>query len=254
MNIELSVALPVWKSNSIAWLAMESLCRQDVPPCDWELLVCEEPHDEVCGTSFFESYASRLFEKGCRRLLYLSLETWAPLSEKWHLMGAAVSAASRAFLLQAADDYSFRERLCKTHRRVVEEEHDWYDVARAPFCDVASMALATYDRGGDVSRTHLGIAFASKHARTIPRVVLRKNVDGMLFDHCRREAGESFRRFTDFSDYAWVFTSGYNTISLKRAEKIEKGLAPYKPGPASLEAIGLPTDIIERLRTRESST
>ena len=48
-EILLSVALPMYSAQSIAWLAMESLCRQE---CDfeWELLIAEETYP---GSNFF---------------------------------------------------------------------------------------------------------------------------------------------------------------------------------------------------------
>ncbi len=46
----LTVALPVWNGSRIAWLAMESLCRQEEIDFWWELVICEEQAGhEVCG-------------------------------------------------------------------------------------------------------------------------------------------------------------------------------------------------------------
>jgi len=62
--IELSVALPVWNSKRIAWLPMESLCRQLKPSCGWELIIFEEVHGEQLGEDFFRAYEERLKEAG----------------------------------------------------------------------------------------------------------------------------------------------------------------------------------------------
>lgn len=42
MSIKLTVALPVYNSKSIAWLAMESLCNQKGIDFDWEIVIAEE--------------------------------------------------------------------------------------------------------------------------------------------------------------------------------------------------------------------
>ena len=42
MKVEITVALPVWNSEAIAWLAMEGLCNQVHPGVGWELIIMEE--------------------------------------------------------------------------------------------------------------------------------------------------------------------------------------------------------------------
>lgn len=43
----ITVGLPVYNSNQIAWLAMEGLCNQK-KNYTWELIICEEQHKNQC--------------------------------------------------------------------------------------------------------------------------------------------------------------------------------------------------------------
>ena len=47
--IEASVTLPLFRSQYIAWLQLESLCRQQDVDFEWELLIAEEQGDETIG-------------------------------------------------------------------------------------------------------------------------------------------------------------------------------------------------------------
>ena len=42
MSIEFSVRMPMFRSKYIAWLALESLCRQKGVNFEWELITAEE--------------------------------------------------------------------------------------------------------------------------------------------------------------------------------------------------------------------
>lgn len=65
--IELTVAMPLYNSKYIAWLAMESLCRQKNVTFDWELIVSEEQNDEMYG----EEFLGLILLKGFQMLLVL---------------------------------------------------------------------------------------------------------------------------------------------------------------------------------------
>ena len=80
--IKLSVALPVFNSKRIAWLAMEGLCRQENINFEWELVIAEEQGPEKFGSKAFLSYEGRLREVGCVRVRYIKLIKWIPLKQK----------------------------------------------------------------------------------------------------------------------------------------------------------------------------
>ena len=107
MSIEMTVGLPAYRVNGIAWLPMEGLCRQHRPPCPWELLIFEESHAGACGEDFFLAYADRLKKAGCVNIRYITADEWVPLPMKWRAMGQAMAEGSKTFLLQAGDDYIF---------------------------------------------------------------------------------------------------------------------------------------------------
>jgi hypothetical protein len=245
-DIELTVGLPLWSADKIGWLAMEGLCYQRPPPCGWELLVCEEDHPRKLGAEFIGSYGHRLAAAGCLRLDYVPLPEWTPLPRKWRMMGDMSAKSSRAFLLQAADCYSFPERLVETHRRVVLEDYAWYDVGVGYFYSFISRQLSLF-RNELPHRTHLNMAFTGRAARTIPDADLRKGVDGFLFKHCRALLPDG-RRFLDMAEYAGVDTHGHNNISVSREKRMVHGLPDFFfPSTKLLSEIGLPPCIVERM-------
>ena len=102
-KIELSIALPMYRSENIAWLVFESLARQKDIDFSWELLVAEET-EQAFGPDSIKKYADRLQQIGCNRIEYYSLNSWVPLSQKWHHL-AGKSSNTNCFLLAAADVY-----------------------------------------------------------------------------------------------------------------------------------------------------
>lgn len=90
----LTVGLPVL-ANPFAWLAMESLCRQDTS-YKWELIVFEDSHD-ANGKEFYEKYSSRMIN--CERIVYMYSEERISLSYKWRKMRALMSDVSIGLML-----------------------------------------------------------------------------------------------------------------------------------------------------------
>src|SRR3989304_1458674 len=100
-----TVAVPIYNSVGIAWLVMESLCRQNKPINGWELIVFEEQHPTQIGEEWVRAYEERLAEVGCERVLYLTSETKVPLSIKWGDMARASAETSEYFCMCGCDDY-----------------------------------------------------------------------------------------------------------------------------------------------------
>lgn len=113
--IELTVALPLYKSGKIAWLALESLCDQESIDFEWELLILEEQYGDFFGIEKIKEYVPRLKKAGCANLKYVPIHEWVPLSKKWKLLADLASSTSKCFLLQGADDYSNPNRLKETY-------------------------------------------------------------------------------------------------------------------------------------------
>jgi len=250
-DASLTVALPVWRGADIAWLAMEGLCNQDkANGFAWELLVCEEAQPQQLTRAFFDGYRDRLAEKGCVAVHYFSPDAWIPLPMKWRMMGQAMAPTSRAFLLQAADCYSFKERLNASWRSIAVDGNDWYDVSHGYFYSCLSgKLLLFYQSNADF--TQLNMAMAAKHARTIPAASLRNCIDNFLLRQAvvATPTGQ-FKHYIDQNTYAGVDTNGYNSISVKRELYFSRSPArPFSATDKQLEDIGLPEYIVERIRT-----
>lgn len=243
----LTVALPVWNSADIAWLAMESLCNQDKSDgFSWELLVCEEHQPRQLGAEFFFSYLPRLQERGCTKLGYLSPDEWIPLPMKWRMLGQSMDASSGAFMLQAADCYSFSQRINVTHRCIVDQKMDWYDVSRGHFYSLLSDKVVLFSPPA-AARTHLNMAISGLHARNLPVSKLLRKIDGWMFEYCRR-ASSTFSKQTDNNDYGGVDTHGLNNISKSRETFFQNPQPPFLPSTKKLEDLGLPESVSARLR------
>ena len=78
-----TVALPIFNSKKIAWVAFESLARQVDVNFSWELVIAEESGVNKIGDTLCEEYREKLIKAGCSRIVFLELEEWMPLYQKW---------------------------------------------------------------------------------------------------------------------------------------------------------------------------
>src|SRR3990172_13426350 len=111
----ITAALPVYASE-IAWLAMESLCRQKTN-VKWELIIYEDEQYPL-GENFYRQYQSRLHDVGCNTLLYKYSPERIPLSYKWREISLMANKSSLGILLQAADNYSEPNRIQMAHEKL----------------------------------------------------------------------------------------------------------------------------------------
>jgi hypothetical protein len=89
--IQGTIALPIWNSQNILWLCLESLCRQYKPVEGWELICFEEKYKFQVGESYIKTFQARLKEVGCEKIVYLSSGDKVPLSMKWVKIAKASS-------------------------------------------------------------------------------------------------------------------------------------------------------------------
>jgi len=243
----LSVALPIFNGNKIAWLALESLCNQSDVDFDWELLVCEEEHENMVGEEYIQKYASRLAEKRCCRILYMSLPEKVTLAKKWQLIGSHIAPTSKAFVLQAADCYSPSKRLSLSYK-AIQNGVDWYDIKYGYFYSLISKRVILYRYNG---RTNLNMAFKSEYARTIPDTDLTAGIDNFLLTHCESK-NQSISIMHDsylFEDS--VDVHGANNISIKREEYFDTKPNIFQVLNTPIDELGLPKDVIEKLKSLE---
>tara|TARA_B100000131_G_C18116837_1_gene611559 strand:+ start:1643 stop:2809 length:1167 start_codon:yes stop_codon:yes gene_type:complete len=126
--IEMSVLIPMFRARDIAWVAMESLCRQEGVYFNWELIIIEEDFDNPFGLKKLKEYCDRLQAAGCRRIKYVSLKKWIPLSAKWYFLIQESSRSSKFGAMSSADIYCGKNRLAYQHRALIESDKNWYKV------------------------------------------------------------------------------------------------------------------------------
>ena len=237
-----SVAMPVYNAKDIAWLPMEGLCNQVVHH-EWELIICEERHKNQLGPKFFYDYFDRL--PRCRKITYIGLEDWVPLSQKWHIMGRAIDSHSISFLLQATDVYPSSKRLSTNHNAITQGA-DWVDVCKGYFYSFALKKMILYDAK---QRTNLSMAFKSEFARKIPESNLERFIDNHLMSVILSQKPKAIINHLDFLFEDAIETDGYNQISKGRIEYYKTIKPPFKNTDKKLAETGLPDYIKQKMMT-----
>ena len=102
----MSVALPMYNSKHVSFLAFESLCNQKAVVHEWELIIYEEQHDNMTDWSNISKYIDRLKAVNCIKIVYYTQEKKASLIDKWIKIAQLSSDSSESFLLQACDDWA----------------------------------------------------------------------------------------------------------------------------------------------------
>jgi hypothetical protein len=143
----MTVAMPMFNASPIAWLALEGLCRQELVPCRWDLLVIEEENDAALGAKALYEYHTRLQSVGCVRCDHTGIGSWVPLFDKWRDLGSRMPDESIAFLLCAADDYARPFRLRDTYL-AIKDGAEWYQTVRVPMYDIQRKKCVLWDNTG----------------------------------------------------------------------------------------------------------
>jgi len=234
-----TVALPVWNSKPIAWLCMESLCRQLPPTDEWELIVFEERHPEQLGESFFRSYESRLKKVGNARLSYLTCDDKHSLSEKWITIARYSSIPSVYFCLCAADNYYDPHMLQDAERNI--DEDDWCVTPKGYFYDLILDKVARYDA---MLMVGLQMTARTDMVAQFPWEKINKRVD-MWFSEKMSLKGSIM---TGNHWEGILCTQGLNNISKERHQLIVDCHPPFYETKKKLHNI-IPEDIANRLKT-----
>jgi hypothetical protein len=248
--IEATIAMPVYKADKIAFLAMESLCNQKTS-INWELIVAEEIHSQQLGIDFIEQYAERLKDAGCESIKYLEYKEWISLPKKWKDIGEHADPNSKVFLLQAVDCYSAADRIEEAFDCIVNRNFDWLDYQNGFFYNLATGQMIQYSAK---ARTNLDMAFKTKYARTIPDSALRKGIDGFLFSHVTKQAKIVKRLLISKPAKMDSFdTDGENNISIGRTSFYSNIRHPFIRTSIRLEDLDITDNIKDKLlelRTR----
>lgn len=242
--IQLTVALPLYNANNIAWLALESLCNQTNVNFDWELLICEEDNSQ--RITYLNEYVERLQKVRCVNIRYIPISDKIRLAKKWQIMGKIADKNSKCFLLQAGDCYSDPNRL-KSSFQSLTKGFDWIDTTSGLFYSFISKQLFHYNAK---SKTNLDMGFKTIYARNIPETTKERGIDGFLFDHCEAVKGSALKVFniTKLS-LARLDTHGMNNISVNRENYFTTKVHIFKPTYHRLEKLALPQSIINSLKS-----
>jgi hypothetical protein len=242
-----TVALPIWNSKKIAWLALESLCRQVKPENGWELIVFEEVHPAQVGEIFIREYEPRLKQSGCERIVYISSRNKFPLSKKWVIMANIADSGSEYFCLQGADDYSHSYRLIETELAL--KQCDWCVTPKGYFYDFNLDKVIEYSIN---TLTGMHMAVRTEYARIMPMVSRSRGVDGWYVRNlirlgrnhkgtlkCYMSCSEEWRHI--------LCTNGLNNISTERYSYFTNARTPFYDTDVNLSDI-VPENIYIRLK------
>lgn len=251
--VEMTVALPLWKSKSRGWLALESLVRQKDIPCEWELVICEEP-EECMGEKGLERY-----KKGIKRIKgkikYIPLQNWIPLSLKWLTIFENSDAQSKYFLLQAGDCFSQPYRLADTYEIFEKTGANWVQSPVGYFYFIKYDQLYIYDRykmgkNKPIGETALNMAVSMKCMKVLPHTEKKAGVDGWLYESIKKHFGSIKVTENDSDHWKQGFDShGLNQIStVSRTKRLQSEAGPFtKVNDVRIENV-VDQTIIDRMK------
>jgi hypothetical protein len=243
----MTIALPMFNSKDIAWIAFEGLCRQtgceDIP---WELIVLEDGDDRL-GIEGVEAYNLRLIEAGCVKVRYVGFDERKSLPFKWQYAGSLASESSIGFMLHGADDMSHSKRVALSHK-AMKDGNDWYDNSMGLFYNVKTKDVMLYSNEGNAYFTCPNICFPTKYARVIPDSDIERGVDGFLFLYIQDSIGRKMKIKRDVNLYDdGLYTDGFNTISMKRRAIYQNPKPPFVRTGTKIENTRVSMEVIERL-------
>jgi len=233
----ITIAMPVWNSREIVWLAMESFCRQetDLP---WELIVYEEKHREACGADYFRSYVKRLEKAGCISFNYITCNDKKALSAKWATLGRAADKRSKMFCVCDADNY-YQKYMIKDAYTAWVEGYDFLTDKQGYAYDFVNKLLVEYKKPD--GRTGFQMCYATELMRKLPHAKIHKLLNTWVYNHCRP------KKIKVAKDHLTnLITNGYNNITGARGKMMRDFEHPFYKTDKKLEDI-LPLDIVKQI-------
>ena len=246
-DIVFSQILPLFRAKEIAWLVLESLCRQENINFNWELIILEENFENPFGWDRIGEYVDRLSNVGCKRIKYVGLNKWIPLSAKWFFLVNECSETSELIGPNSADIYCQKNRLRIQHDRLMNSDANWYKISSNIVYDISQDKHVKFvspnrDRTDTVSSS-------SKISlwKNLPLDCVKTNVDGWRYNTMNQKK-EIVYYYDESSDLlnGSVNVNGLNNLSFKRSENIQKVQPPLRTCCNVLEN-HLPMDIVQRL-------
>ena len=225
--IEMSVRMPLFRAKYIAWLALESLCRQEGVTFEWELIIAEEQDDpEMFGKDRIMEYGDRLEKVGCVRIKYAPLKRWLPLAEKMVLLVKYCSKTSKFVMFQSADYYSSPFILRSQYKAFQDSKIDWFWCAPSTiFYDIETGISKHFKNPPAGSGRGVLLSIARRVRKNAKG--RRSGCDGWFWGHCGRIVGRKLRCHVDEVNWKYAFnTHGFNNISFGPRERWLRGSHP----------------------------
>jgi hypothetical protein len=220
-KITLSVGIPLFRAQDIAWVALESLANQINIDFNWELIIIEESFEHPYGLENILLYSERLKTKGCKRIVYMSLNEWLPLSAKWFFLIKECSNSSKIFAMNSADIYCSRVRLSYQHKILTTTDKNWYKIMGNMVYDIGEDILIKIDL--DKSRNDTCCAaMRMELARKLPLACIKANVDSWRYKTLEQGNISSYLDYSTEMMNETININGINNLSLKRTEKIKQ--------------------------------
>jgi len=255
-TVRMTVGLPLYKARDIAWLALESLCRQENVPTDWELIVAEEVGEdfEPLGEDELNAYADRLAAVRCREIIYVPLAEWIMLTQKWRMICRLSAPTSELFFIQDADCYSQPHRLAETwaifDAGPSPKSADWIQSPCGIFYQIRTGRQLLYDCRPKPRSTELNMAVRTDLMRRLPPGERWNMTNSWMKSNAKKINGGTVKTVRNTSE-SWklgVDTHGCGAISKRDAAFLSNSpAAPWYTAPIDV-LDHLPADIAERLR------
>lgn len=256
--VELTVALPIYKNRDIAWLALESLCRQKDIDFEWELIVAEEQEEEF-GKKNVKKYSKRLHKVGCSNVKYVPLYKKVKPIIKRKLTAKHMSGSSKVYLFQGSDDYSQPYRLAETYNAVVKQDYDYVSYLEGVFYDFINDYIAKFDkRYSDVKGVGLNASIRAEFIKLILSDNPKKKrgvlsfIVGKAKKYCKNNNRQFTNKYIDTKHWCeGLCTNGFNTINKDRRPNWMRDRTPRKSFFTDLDLTLddiLPFDIASELK------
>jgi hypothetical protein len=248
-NIVFSQILPLFRAKEIAWLVLESLSRQENINFNWELVILEENFESYFGWDSIQEYVDRLSKVGCKRIKYVGLNKWIPLSAKWFFLVNECSETSELIGPNSADIYCHKNRLKTQHDTLMNSDANWYKISSNIVYDISQDKHVKFISPNPDRTDTVSSASKINLWKNIPLDCVKINVDGWRYNtmNQKNELVYYYDETSDLSNGS-VNVNGINNLSYKRSENIEKVKPPLHTCCIKLDN-HLPDDIVQRLKS-----
>jgi glycosyltransferase involved in cell wall biosynthesis len=224
VDVKVTVALPCYNSLPVIVLAIKSLINQKDAPA-WELIVCEEEHENMIGREGLKQYLNQLVESNCQSVVYIQPKAKVTLLYKWAVIG--YWASGRAFVLQAADCYSDEYRLKEVDDYINNRNYGWIDYTKGFFYSFQHDKFIIYDKE---NRTNLNMSCNTDLVKMLFRQelpVINSGIDGYLLSKFLLVS--PFMKIRHINELKRsIDTDGFNNISLKRINQYDKPINSFR--------------------------